>query len=245
MNEEGQAASLWAAGASLESGWVDPLQQGNQMCGPTTAATMVYWWQNQSSLYGTGNLSTMDQVLGAFNSHYNNTATHVNDALKWYMNSYHPTMDFSSLYNRYHVTYQSKEEISSTFRKLLGKGLFIGMAVGAETPGLINLSHALTVWGAEFGDDGMLTSIWVADPGPGAEDNTLEKFNLEDTLKSDGTPGWSFIRREQTSQGVSVTYSNPVYLYTLSPYLVPEPTAAFLGGISLSLLACRRRRVRS
>lgn len=245
VNEEGWAASCWALGSSLESGWVDPWQQGNQMCGPTTAATMVYWWQNQSSLYGTGNLSTIDQVLGAFNSHYNNTATHVNDALKWYMNSYHPKLEFSSLYNRYHVTYQSKQEISSTFRQLLGKGLLIGMAVGAETPGLINLSHAETVWGAEFGDDGMLTSIWVADPGPGAEDNALEKYNLEDCLNKDGTMGWCFIRREQTSQGVSNTYASPVYLYTLSPYIVPEPTVALLGGISLSLLAWRRRRVRN
>lgn len=243
MNEQGQASSqCWALGASLDSGWVDPWQQGNQMCGPTTAATMVYWWQNQSSLYG-GNLSTIDQVLGVFNSHYNNTATHVNDALKWYMDRYHPTVEFSSLYNRYHVTFQSKQEISSTFRQLLGKGLLIGMATGAESPGLINLSHASTVWGAEFRDDGMLTSIWVADPGPGAEDNALEKYELEDCLNKDGTMGWSFIRTEQIQGGISKSYASPVYLYTLSPYTVPEPTGAFLEVISLSLIACRRRRI--
>ncbi len=108
--------------------------------------------------------------------------------------------------------------------------------------GLDSNGHAVNVWGGEFDDTtGLVTKIWLTDPGPMAPDDTMELW-----LAEMNDEGLYFVTRTQTSGSTTVTQFSVRWLYAMKPVQtenVPEPPSSMLALGGLCWFCLRRRRL--
>lgn len=250
----GATVQYWAAGSSLSGGWVDPSQQGNNMCAPTTALTMIYWWQNQISekyQLPSGVCREVHELTAYYSEAYNNTSQWIDTALKRYFTDKFD--DGAELYSSVHDKYRSygndAAALSDYIRKNLEAGYICGLASGNPTTGVG--SHACTLYGAEFDEDtGLMTKAWIADPSYYALNNALDVWAV--SVNSDSND-LVFSQRYESSGEVVVSQFSLIQVdvlkhdVDLSDFLVPlipEPSAFGLlaGAGVLAFAAVRRRR---
>lgn len=236
------AVTYWASGSNYDEGWFDFGQSGSSGCGRATAASMIYWWQRESGLENPVH-QTVDQICNVIENQFFVTddpatgGTFIHTGVRWYMNTYYPDVNLDDIFwqspNFWGNT--DAQRTSDYIKSCLSEGLLIG---------LDSSSHAQTVWGAEFDDQtGMITRIWITDPGLDSEQNSLEELEIS-PFSSQGYP-LSFIKKiwREDGTGYDSQSMGVRWLYTLTPLAaVPEPSAAFAVGAGMLFLACVRRR---
>jgi len=224
------AVQYWA---NNSEGWIDPPQMGGEGCGIATATTMIWWWQQQSGISLPG-LTTWDQLFVDINGHFDSKPTFVHDALRYYLETHLPSVNYGDVVIQSPYLWKSTDYqgTSDYLRDYLSKGYLVG---------LDSNGHAINVWGGEFDDaTGMVTKIWLTDPGPNAPDDTLEPWPAEWNDQ-----GLYFVTRTETSDSSTVTQFSVRWLYAMKPIQgenVPEPASSMLALGGLCGLCLRRRR---
>ncbi len=206
---------------------------GGEGCGLATATTMIWWWQQQSGISLPG-LSTWDQIHVDITGHFNSSATFVHDALRYYLTAHLPEVDYDDVVIQSPYLWKSPDYqgTSDYIKDYLEKGWLIGLDCNG---------HAVNVWGGEFDDvTGLVTKIWMTDPGPMAPDDTLELWPAEWNDK-----GLYFVIRTQTSGLSTEELFSVRWLYAMKPLQtenVPEPASSMLALGGLCWFCLRRRR---
>ncbi len=224
------AVQYWADNSE---NWVDNSQMGGEGCGLATATTMIWWWQQQSGISLPG-LSTWDQIHVDITGHFNSSATFVHDALRYYLTAHLPEVDYDDVVIQSPYLWKSPDYqgTSDYIKDYLEKGWLIGLDCNG---------HAVNVWGGEFDDvTGLVTKIWMTDPGPMAPDDTLELWPAEWNDK-----GLYFVIRTQTSGLSTEELFSVRWLYAMKPLQtenVPEPASSMLALGGLCWFCLRRRR---
>ena len=156
-----------------------------------------------------------------------------------------------------HVGNEKSEyaSMSSTLRDAIEGGAGVSVILQTEDGG-----HAVTLWGADFNQEGNLIGMWLTD----SDDNQYGKHEdsglfyaamgevsiTMQTDLSDGTKEDKVYYQVTTESG---WYGQNTYLYNFAFFdtsvsdtwglqLVPEPSTATLGLLALVGLAGRRRR---
>lgn len=181
----------WAPG----NGWydcnkVDPLNQQNidsKMCWAAASANLLYWWMEQNRAYierygkYTGpsryNSSLDCEVFGFYKAKFGNVGVDVAAALDWFITgqfgmNYKPGAGFfEEVFGRSHITRIMLSDVS--FNEDLKHALTNreGIECTLVYP---REYHAITIWGAEFDAEGVVSAIYIADNNDRALDEQSE-----------------------------------------------------------------------
>ena len=147
--------------------------------------------------------------------------------------------DFFDLY-----AYNGKEEDDTKlydriFAELLEDGAGVSLALGSDVG---NLGHAVTLWGAEYADNGVLSKIWLTD----SDDYKHQLFSVDVNVDEDankiyfkdpGKVGYGYY------EGVFIEQVYAIMPSEAEAWGIPEPNAATLAALmGLIGVAVRRRR---
>lgn len=164
---------FWATGVSIEKGWQPDLPQAGNYCWAHVVASMVGWWQEASvGLPQSAAPKDREELLKIFRaSDPNSTGKHLHLALKWFFDSYYPTLDFNAIHHRIDLVSNKDYKVeSAAYYDIFSKGYAVGIT---------EYGHAITGWGAEFKDTDDPTSIqkiWITDSSYNSLKNSIEEY---------------------------------------------------------------------
>lgn len=164
---------FWAKGVSVEKGWQPDLPQAGNYCWAHVVASVVGWWQEASvGLPQSAAPKDREELLKIFRaSDPNSTGKHLHLALKWFFDSYYPTLDFNAIHHRIDLVSNKDYKVeSAAYYDIFHKGYAVGIT---------EYGHAITGWGAEFKDASDPTSIqkiWITDSSYNSLKNSIEEY---------------------------------------------------------------------
>ena len=150
----------------------------------------------------------------------------------------------------------SLAELSDGFKESFGsQGGVVGLAINVynQEDGDVEGGHAITCWGCEFDEDGLLSALYVTDSddcvSTGAYSADADASALEMVMRKISV---DFVNTDENGNGIAylsdyvldVDYRIDTVV-TFSPLgLIPEPSAfgLFAGACALALAGTRRRR---
>lgn len=181
---------------NVNAGWYDSSQWRYNLCWAGTSSNMLHWWYDRnkeniekyyahyasdevvnnkpsSKYYGEG----VSDIFIIFRDHWKDAGYLIEIGLEWYI--------FGTHYNKngggYFKEVFLEEDVPSvieeysgitqyTFNTNINKAFDNGMAVGlAEVNGFG--SHAITLWGVHYDDEGLIDGVIVADSGTRSGNN--------------------------------------------------------------------------
>lgn len=193
------------------AGWYDSSQWRYNLCWAGTSSNMLHWWydRNKENIEKYYNYYASDEIVNnkpsskyygkgesdifiTFRDHWKDAGYLIEIGLEWYI--------FGTHYNKngggYFKEVFLEEDLSSVIESYAGLTQYLlntsvnkafekGMAVGlAEVNGFG--SHAITLWGAHYDDNGLIDGVIVADSGtrsgnnaPSGYDTGLVYMNIE------------------------------------------------------------------
>ena len=157
---------LFSTGVSKEGGWLNNPQYKNN-CWATSAAQMIYWYQQQveaiSGFDGTERpMETTDKVLEMRNYFADwkfGQGSHISWALEKYFDDFFRPDRRQDLhrYGGNSSRYFTLETLSAILYKHLSRG-DVGGICGFTFDGG---NHAMNIYGAEFDRDGLVTALYI------------------------------------------------------------------------------------
>ena len=203
--------------------------------GITIAA--VNWW-----LSGTY-LSTGDEDADRSVFEYDEKkAITLNAFSGYYYDQYSLTQDkLEDFFDMYTCTLEEGDDPEAklhagVFADLLESGAGIGLGISSDNG---ELAHAVTLWGAEYTDENILSKIWLTD----SDDDATSLFSVDVSMKGDKI----YFDVENTFyedyEGVFIDEVYAILPSEAKLWGIPEPNAATLAALmSLVGVAMRRRR---
>lgn len=159
-------ASFWASGVSEQKGWGPSLFQGNtNYCWLYTASALLDHWQSQSQalIKNTNAPQTRQDILANLKKEFANhtNGNFVKRGLANFFINYYPSVDY---YGKIHTEIVLKNtdgyaEISKNAFNILKSGSPVGISYVIEGGG----AHAITIWGAEFDENGEMIKMYATD----------------------------------------------------------------------------------
>ena len=252
--------TLWATDVSKVSGWTDNDQFLNH-CWATSSSQVINWWQTQVAkkwVLPEDAITSVDGLRDYYTG-YGYKGRYADSAILEYL----ATLDenFTSPLDDNDTSYDSREEIS----QILWDNLSLGAAGVLSATFWGGSSHAVTLWGAEFDENNLVTKIYVTDSaasGSGDFENGQSYANGIEVYDYDtGNSGFVQTITVQNAGYTSTVQSRIDKIFALDflryqdEYLVdsnglpvfaliPEPSAfgAFAGTLALTLALSRRKR---
>ena len=167
-------------------GWYDcnktePNRPGkdSEMCWAATAANMIYWWldRNKDNIekYGhyTGPSKYADsfdcEIFEYYKSHFFNEGNDLSAALSWFFTGRFGTGTkpggsfFEDVLGRGQTVAEITRFGDMSFSDAMKKAFKSGEATGCVIEFPNRYLHAISVWGADFGQDGEISAIYITD----------------------------------------------------------------------------------
>ncbi|MBQ7367203.1 MAG: IdeS/Mac family cysteine endopeptidase [Spirochaetaceae bacterium] len=155
----GEKKTLWAKGVSLEKGWTDNPQYTNN-CWGTVSAQMLDWYFRQPGNEGLLSQSTapknIDELRYYFFDHRGIESWYINSALDLFFSEFLPDHKNKHVYYGNGNKALSLETLSALCYEHLSRG-DVGGIMGVTTGN----PHALTLWGADFDENGLVTALYL------------------------------------------------------------------------------------
>lgn len=124
---------------------------------------------------------------------------------------------------------------AGVFADLLESGAGIGLGISSDNG---ELAHAVTLWGAEYTDENILSKIWLTD----SDDDATSLFSVDVSMKGDKI----YFDVENTFyedyEGVFIDEVYAILPSEAKLWGIPEPSYIALPLITLAGLLVRRRR---
>lgn len=261
-----QAETIWADGVGETSGWydanktheddapkdeygfprVDVAASDDGMCYAAATSNLLAWWQDRH-VVPAGTPQGLDNIWSTFVKNSTKiSGSNVPYALTWWLTGQDP----ASILNPHAGYYTNFIPEGSDYESLNETLFFIKYATptsadiytlltGGTPAALATSAHTLTLWGAEFDNNGNVTKLFITD----SDDYTgkADLLTIETTIQKNNSIGFTLDGKNYTIQNAFTINPEVGYSWGLTP-AVPEPTTATLSLMALAALAARRRR---
>lgn len=142
------------------------------ICWAATASNILAWGE-----WGTPEYDTEEQIFQHYQDHWTDNTGYMSWAWKWWFDgsppkytfasypdvsgggNFYPALDFTDYYE-----YSSGGDTMSAIDSLLREGKGVGLVISKTGA---SYSHAVTVWGYEYSEPGVYTSIYLTDSDDG------------------------------------------------------------------------------
>lgn len=243
---------------STATGWYDANKSWNGdglLCWAATSSNLVTWWQEQN---GVANPS-LDDTWNEYRSTFKNTGGFIAPGVKWWLDGTGTGSGDSELHLRAGVVdpggghykdqlYGGEVQRSDAFSLAsIGYGDMVafsrtltdyidrGYGVGVDMLSTTGLGHALTLWGVECNEDGLITTLYLTDSDDGnttggvptirVEPLTVVNRNGRDTLVFTYSQDWSVQSFALVNSSLGNMLSELNYLDDAGGVVLKEQTA--------------------
>lgn len=168
---EAATTTLWAQNINKNTDWTKyDYQQVGDYCWAHVSASLITHWQSNSTNLPTSSAPTdTKEIIDIFYKAFPSAGKHVDVALSWFFSTYYPTLDYNKVHqkiDKWNTTYSYKD-MSAIYYDLLSQGRSIGITYDG---------HTITIWGADFDSNNLITKVYGTDSNYGTAEGALEEY---------------------------------------------------------------------
>lgn len=178
ISEYGNRVAFWRS----DAGWYDVYQgngESSGYCWAAVASNMLLWWYDQNSESVKNYIAShpdtnfpafiydgkgSSEVFSYFTERWSDAGTQPTFGLNWFLTGNSDIRDgalFREIFSGKDVTYRSTTVNKATFNAVMTEAFenrkIIGIEIVSYGP------HAITIWGAQYGDDGFIKGLYLTD----------------------------------------------------------------------------------